>query len=239
VLGITNPPVTIKNIENAIIDRAFEEGWVVAQPPQERTGKKVAVIGSGPAGLAAAAQLNQAGHLVTVYERADRIGGLLTYGIPNMKLSKDVVARRLRLMEQEGITFVTGADVGRNVDPQELLRNNDAVLLSTGATKARDLEIPGRALKGIHFAMEFLTQNTKSLLDSHHQDGHFISAKGKKVIVVGGGDTGTDCIGTSLRTTHRSGFGSFGNGFPGTGELCCWSFGCATRPSLQLHGRAW
>lgn len=199
VLGITNPPVTIKNIENAIIDRAFEEGWVVAQPPQERTGKRVAVIGSGPAGLAAAAQLNQAGHLVTVYERADRIGGLLTYGIPNMKLSKDVVARRLHLMEQEGIKFVTGADVGRNIDPQELLRNNDAVLLSTGATKARDLEIPGRTLKGIHFAMEFLTQNTKSLLDSHHQDGHFISAKGKKVIVVGGGDTGTDCIGTSLR----------------------------------------
>lgn len=199
VLGITNPPVTIKNIENAIIDRAFQEGWVSAKPPAERTGKRVAVVGSGPAGLAAADQLNKVGHTVTVFERADRIGGLLMYGIPNMKLSKDVVDRRLRLMEEEGVQFVTGADVGRTVDPQELLKDFDAVLLSTGATKPRDLEIPGRSLNGIHFAMEFLTQNTKSLLDSQHRDGRFISAKGKRVVVVGGGDTGTDCIATSMR----------------------------------------
>ena len=199
VLGITNPPVTIKNIENAIVDRAFAEGWVTATPPKTRTGKSVAIIGSGPAGLAAADQLNRAGHSVTVYERADRIGGLLTYGIPNMKLDKDVVQRRLDLLEAEGIKFVTGADVGKNVDPKELVNSNDAVLLATGATKPRDLPIPGRELNGIHFAMEFLTANTKSLLDSQLADGNYITAKGKKVVVIGGGDTGTDCIGTSLR----------------------------------------
>jgi len=199
VLGITDPPVTIKNIENAIIDRGFAEGWVTANPPKQRTGKQVAIIGSGPAGLAAAAQLNRVGHQVTVYERADRIGGLLTYGIPNMKLSKDVVQRRLDLMEAEGIKFVTGADVGRNIDPRELVDQNDAVLMATGATKPRDLPIPGRELAGIHFAMEFLTANTKSLLDSNLSDGKFISAEGKSVIVIGGGDTGTDCIGTSMR----------------------------------------
>lgn len=199
VLGITDPPVTIKNIENAIIDRGFAEGWVTANPPKQRTGKQVAIIGSGPAGLAAAAQLNRVGHQVTVYERADRIGGLLTYGIPNMKLSKDVVQRRLDLMEAEGIKFVTGADVGRNIDPRELVDQNDAVLMATGATQPRDLPIPGRELAGIHFAMEFLTANTKSLLDSNLSDGKFISAEGKSVIVIGGGDTGTDCIGTSMR----------------------------------------
>jgi NAD(P)H-dependent glutamate synthase small subunit len=199
VLGITNPPVTIKNIENAIIDRGFKEGWVKATPPQSRTGKKVAIIGSGPAGLAAADQLNKVGHTVTVYERADRIGGLLTYGIPNMKLDKGVVQRRLDLMAAEGVTFVTNADVGKTVDPKKLMADNDAVLLSTGATKPRDLPIPGRQLKGIHFAMEFLTANTASLLDSKHADGKFISAKGKRVVVIGGGDTGCDCIGTSLR----------------------------------------
>ena len=199
VLGITNPPVTIKNIENAIIDRAFDEGWVTANPPQWRTGKSVAIIGSGPAGLAAADQLNKAGHAVTVYERADRIGGLLTYGIPNMKLDKGVVQRRLDLMLAEGIKFVTGADVGQNVDPQQLMAENHALLLSTGATNPRDLPIPGRKLNGVHFAMEFLTANTASLLDSNHADGKFISAKGKRVVVIGGGDTGCDCIGTSLR----------------------------------------
>jgi glutamate synthase (NADPH) small chain len=199
VLGITNPPVTIKNIENAIIDKAFEEGWVTASPPTTRTGKSVAIIGSGPAGLAAADQLNKAGHSVTVYERADRIGGLLTYGIPNMKLDKGVVQRRLDLMSAEGVKFVTGANVGQNVDPKQLMAENNAVLLSTGATKPRDLPIPGRELKGVHFAMEFLTANTSSLLDSNHADGKFISAKGKRVVVVGGGDTGCDCIGTSLR----------------------------------------
>ena len=199
VLGITNPPVTIKNIECAIIDRGFEEGWVVAKPPKVRSGKKIAIIGSGPAGLAAADQLNQTGHNVTVYERSDRIGGLLTYGIPNMKLDKGVVQRRLDLMAAEGVQFVTGADVGKNVDPKKLVAENDAVLLATGATKPRDLPIPGRSLRGVHFAMEFLSANTASLLDSHHADGKFISAKGKRVVVIGGGDTGCDCIGTSLR----------------------------------------
>ncbi|MCY3007575.1 MAG: glutamate synthase subunit beta [Planctomycetota bacterium] len=199
VLGITNPPVTIKNIECAIIDRGFEEGWVVAKPPKVRSGKKIAIIGSGPAGLAAADQLNQTGHSVTVYERSDRIGGLLTYGIPNMKLDKGVVQRRLDLMAAEGVQFVTRADVGKNVDPKELVAQNDAVLLATGATKPRDLPIPGRSLRGVHFAMEFLSANTASLLDSHHADGKFISAKGKRVVVIGGGDTGCDCIGTSLR----------------------------------------
>ncbi len=199
VLGITDPPVTIKNIENAIIDRGFAEGWVRPQPPEFRTGKTVAVIGSGPAGLAAAAQLNKVGHSVTVYERADRIGGLLMYGIPNMKLDKQVVQRRLDLLAAEGVRFVTGADVGRNVDARQLRSENDAILLATGATKPRDLVIPGRGLAGVHFAMEFLTANTRSLLDSAHQDGHYISARGKDVIVIGGGDTGTDCIGTSMR----------------------------------------
>ncbi len=199
VLGITNPPVTIKNIENAIIDNGFANGWVTAHPPLERTGKKIAIVGSGPAGLAAADQLNRVGHTVTVYERADRIGGLLMYGIPNMKLDKGVVQRRLDLMKAEGVTFVTNADIGKSVDGKKLVAEYDAVLLATGATKPRDLPIPGRQLKGVHFAMEFLSKNTKSLLDSQLKDDKYISAKGKKVVVVGGGDTGTDCIATSLR----------------------------------------
>lgn len=204
VLGITNPPVTIKNIENAIIDRGYAEGWVVPKPPSSRTGKSVAVVGSGPCGLAAAAQLNSAGHKVTVYERADRLGGLLMYGIPNMKLDKDVVERRLQLMRDEGVQFVVNADVGRNVDVNELIDDNDALLLATGATLARDLPIPGREARGVHMAMEFLTANTKSLLDSNLEDGNYISAKDKNVIVIGGGDTGTDCIGTSLRHGCKS-----------------------------------
>ena len=204
VLGITDPPVTIKNIENAIIDRGFAEGWVKARPPSARTGKKVAVVGSGPCGLAAADQLNKAGHEVTVYERADRVGGLLMYGIPNMKLDKAVVERRVQLLRDEGITFEVNADVGRNLDVKQLLDDNDALLLATGASLARDLPIPGRDAKGVHLAMEFLTQNTKSLLDSNHEDGNYISAKGKRVIVIGGGDTGTDCIGTSLRHGCKS-----------------------------------
>jgi glutamate synthase (NADPH/NADH) small chain len=203
VLGSVETPVTIKNIEYAIADRGFAEGWIVPNPPQTRTGKKVAVIGSGPSGLAAAAELNKAGHSVTVYERADRIGGLLMYGIPNMKLGKDVVDRRVNILREEGITFVTNADVGGTsenaIDLAQLREANDALLLCTGATNARDLPIENRELKGIYPAMEFLRANTRSLLDSNLEDGNYISAKGKKVIVIGGGDTGTDCIGTSIR----------------------------------------
>lgn len=199
VLGITDPAVTIKNIENAIVDRGWAEGWITPEPPEVRTGKSVAIVGSGPAGLAAADQLNKAGHNVTVYERADRIGGLLMYGIPNMKLDKHVVQRRLDKMSGEGVVFKTGVNVGEDITSQELLDSNDAILLATGATNPRNLNIPGRELKGVHFAMEFLTANTKSLLDSKHEDGNYINADGKKVVVIGGGDTGTDCIGTSLR----------------------------------------
>lgn len=205
VLGISEPPVTIKNIECAIVDRGFEEGWIVPEPPPMRTGKKVAVVGSGPAGLSAAAQLNKAGHWVTVFERADRIGGLLTYGIPNMKLDKrEVVDRRVKILEAEGIKFVTGCEVGKDYAAEDLRKDFDAIILAGGATKPRDLPIEGRNLKGIHFAMDFLTQNTKSLLDSSLKDGHYISAKGKDVVVIGGGDTGTDCVGTSLRHGCKS-----------------------------------
>ncbi len=199
VLGITNPPVTIKNIECSIVDRGFTEGWVVPRPPEKRTGKKVAVVGSGPAGLSCAAQLNKAGHTVMVYERADRIGGLLMYGIPNMKLAKTIVQRRVDLMAQEGITFVTKTAIGSDIPAPQLQEDFDAIVLCGGATKPRDLPADGRALNGIHFAMEFLHANTKSLLDSDHADGAYISATDKNVIVIGGGDTGTDCVGTALR----------------------------------------
>ena len=204
VLGITNPPVTIKNIENAIADKGWDEGWVTPDPPTKRTGKKVAVIGSGPAGLCAAAQLNKAGHWVTVFERADRPGGLLMYGIPNMKLDKEeVVLRRLNVLEEEGVKFVCNTEVGKDFPAENLLKEFDAVVLCTGATKPRDLPIEGRQLKGIHFAMEFLTANTQAILDKH-QNGGFISAEGKDVIIIGGGDTGTDCVGTSMRHGCKS-----------------------------------
>ena len=199
VLGINNPAVTIKNIENAIIDRGFEEGWVNAVIPVERTGKSVAVVGSGPAGLAAAEQLNTAGHTVTVYEREDRIGGLLMYGIPNMKLEKKLVERRAALMVEAGVKFVTSTNIGKDIKPAQLQKEFDAVLFATGSTIPRDLPVPGRELNGVHFAMEFLTEHTRSLLDSDLKNGEYISAKGKKVVVIGGGDTGTDCIATSLR----------------------------------------
>lgn len=204
VLGITNPPVAIKSIEQAIIDRGFEEGWVVPNPPDKRTGKTVGIVGSGPAGLAAAAQLNKAGHKVTVYERADRIGGLLTYGIPNMKLDKSVVQRRVDLLKEEGVEFIVNTEVGTDISATELHEKFDAVILAGGATNPRDLPIDGRELDGIYFAMEFLHADTKSLLDSDHEDDTFISAKDKDVIVIGGGDTGTDCVSTSLRHKCKS-----------------------------------
>lgn len=205
VLGINEDPVGIKSIECAIIDRGFEQGWMVPNPPKIRSGKTVAIIGSGPAGLAAADQLNKAGHLVTVYERADRCGGLLMYGIPNMKLDKKVVQRRIDFLADEGITFRTSTAVGEgDITLDSLRKDFDAVVLATGATVGRDLPIPNRNLTGIHFAMEFLHKNTKSLLDSELADNTYISAKGKDVIVIGGGDTGNDCIGTSVRHGAKS-----------------------------------
>ena len=204
VLGLNNPAVTIKNIELAIVDKGFEEGWIKPKLIKLRTDKKVAVVGSGPAGLAAADELNQMGHSVKVYERSDRIGGLLMYGIPNMKLGKDVVDRRVDLLKQEGIEFVTNIDVGKDVSTDELQNNFDAVIFTTGATKARDLPAENRDAKGIYPAMDYLTTNTKSLLDNGIPDESQLSAKGKNVIVIGGGDTGTDCIGTSLRQGAKS-----------------------------------
>ena len=204
VLGINAPPVTIKNIECAIVDKGWEEGWIVPEPPPVRTGKRVAVIGSGPAGLCAAAQLNRAGHLVSVFERTDRIGGLLTYGIPNMKLGKELVDRRVNQMEQEGIAFLTNTEVGKDYAADRLLKEFDAVILATGATKPRGLPpIEGADLKGIHFAMDYLTANTQAVLNGEI-NAQFVSAQGKDVVVIGGGDTGTDCVGTSMRHGCRS-----------------------------------
>ena len=201
VLGINAEPVTIKQVELTIIEEAFREGWVQASPPKIRTGKKVAVVGSGPAGLAAAAQLNLAGHLVTVFERADRIGGLLRYGIPEFKMEKSVLDRRLNLMEAEGVIFRTNANVGVNVSVEELRRDFDALLLAGGATQPRDLPIPGRELDGIHFAMEYLPLQNKRCEGDVIPEEKFITAKGKKVVIIGGGDTGADCLGTA----HRQG----------------------------------
>ncbi|MCL4176852.1 MAG: glutamate synthase subunit beta [Verrucomicrobia bacterium] len=204
VLGINAPPVTIKNIECTIIDRGWENGWVVPEAPEVRTGKRVAIVGSGPAGLCAAAQLNRAGHWVTVFEREDRIGGLLMYGIPNMKLDKkEVVQRRIDLLAREGVDFRTRTEVGRNYPAERLRQDFDAVILCTGATQPRNLPVPGRELKGVHFAMEFLTANTRALLEAR-RNGDYLSAAGKDVLVLGGGDTGTDCVGTSLRQGCRS-----------------------------------
>ena len=201
VLGINADPVTIKNIEVSIIDRAFKEGVIKASRPLTRTGKGVAVVGSGPAGLAAAAQLNQAGHWVTVFERADRIGGLLRYGIPEFKMEKQVLDRRLHLMVEEGIMFRTSANVGVNVSVEELRREFDAVLLAGGSTAPRDLPVPGRDLKGIYFAMQFLPLQNKRCEGDEIPDSEFISAKDKRVVIIGGGDTGADCLGT----VHRQG----------------------------------
>ncbi|MCD7841732.1 MAG: glutamate synthase subunit beta, partial [Lachnospiraceae bacterium] len=197
--NLDTDPVSSKANERAIIETAFATGLVKPNPPEVRTGKKVAVIGSGPSGLATAMQLNKRGHLVTVYERNDRVGGLLRYGIPNMKLDKSVIDRRVALMEAEGITFVTNANVGENVSAEDLQKEYDAIVLCCGASNPRDINAPGREAKGIYFAVDFLKATTKSLLDSNFADKKYISAKGKHVIVIGGGDTGNDCVGTSIR----------------------------------------
>ncbi|HMB94620.1 MAG TPA: glutamate synthase subunit beta [Tepidisphaeraceae bacterium] len=204
VLGINEKPVTIKNIELNIIEHAWANGWVKPEPPETRTGKKVAVVGSGPAGLACAAQLNKAGHLVTVFERADRIGGLLMYGIPNFKLEKQIVERRVKILEAEGIKFVTNANVCKNVKVENLRRDFDAIVLCGGSTKARDLPVPGRELSGIYYAMQYLPLSNKKNLGDQIADDQFITAKDKNVIILGGGDTGADCLGTSLRQGCKS-----------------------------------
>jgi glutamate synthase (NADPH/NADH) small chain len=204
VLGINNDPVTIKAVEVSIIDRAFDEGWVTAQPPETRTGRRVAVVGSGPAGLAAAAQLNRAGHTVTVFERADRIGGLLRYGIPEFKLEKRHLDRRLNLLMEEGITFRTNANVGVDISVAELKVDFDAIVLAGGSTRPRDLPVPGRELSGIHFAMDYLTLQNRVNEGEQVPHDQFISAKDKHVIIIGGGDTGADCLGTA----HRQGAAS-------------------------------
>jgi glutamate synthase (NADPH/NADH) small chain len=203
-VGLNGDPVTIKTIEQEIADRAWDEGWITPSPPLTRTGRRVAVIGSGPAGLSAADQLNRAGHDVTVFERAGRIGGLLMYGIPNMKLDKDVVSRRVRLMEEEGVEFRTGVTIGADIAVDQLQAGFDAVVLATGATVARDLAVPGRELGGIHLAMSYLRGNTRRLLDGGADAEAPIDAAGKDVIVIGGGDTGTDCVGTAIRQGARS-----------------------------------
>lgn len=197
-------PVETKENERAIIENAFAEGWVAANPPKVRTGKTVAVVGSGPSGLAAAMQLNKRGHLVTVFERSDRAGGLLRYGIPNMKLDKSVIDRRIAIMEAEGITFKTGVNVGKDITAKELTKQFDAVVLACGASNPRDINAEGRDAKGIYFAVEYLSSVTKSLLDSELKDGKAISAKDKNVIVIGGGDTGNDCVGTTIRQGAKS-----------------------------------
>ncbi|HTI44277.1 MAG TPA: glutamate synthase subunit beta [Vicinamibacterales bacterium] len=206
VLGINNDPVTIKDIEVSIIDRAYAEGWVTPQPPTTRTWKKVAVIGSGPAGLAAADQLNRAGHLVTVFEKSDRIGGLLRYGIPEFKMEKRILDRRLALMETEGVVFRPSVNVGVDVSMSRLRSDFDAILLAGGAGQPRDLNVPGRELQGIHFAMEYLTLQNRRCEGDEISDDRFISAKGRDVVIIGGGDTGADCLGTAHRQGARSVF---------------------------------
>lgn len=202
--GLNGNPVSIKENELEIIENGFEKGYIKANPPKIRTGKKVAIIGSGPSGLAAADQLNKRGHLVTVFEREDRVGGLLMYGIPNMKLEKHIIDRKIDIMKEEGVTFVTGADVGGNYKANKIIKEFDSVILTCGASNPRDINVPGRSAKGIHFAVDFLKSTTKSLLDSNLKEGTYISAKDKNVLVIGGGDTGNDCVGTSVRHGAKS-----------------------------------
>src|SRR5437667_4893380 len=204
VLRINDDPVGIKSVEHAIIDKAFEEGWVRPQPPEHKTGKKVAVVGSGPAGLAAAQQLARAGHDVSLFEKNDRIGGLLRYGIPNFKMEKHLIDRRMRQMEAEGVRFVTNAHVGQNIPVDDLRREYDALLLTGGAEWSRDLRVPGRELRGIHFAMEFLPQQNRRCEGDKVPDEGAILATGKRVVIIGGGDTGADCLGTSHRQKAAS-----------------------------------
>ena len=202
--GLNGDPVSTKENEYAIIEHAYEEGYALASPPKVRSGKRVAVVGSGPSGLAAADQLNKRGHSVTVFERSDRIGGLLMYGIPNMKLEKRIVERKRRVMEEEGISFVTGVDVGRDFKAEQLLRDFDRVVLACGASNPRDIKVPGRDAKGIYFAVDFLKANTRSLLDSEFRDGKYVNTRDKNVVIIGGGDTGNDCVGTAIRHGAKS-----------------------------------
>ena len=202
--GLYGDPVATKENEYAIIENAYEKGYALPHPPKVRTGKKVAVIGSGPSGLAVADQLNKRGHLVTVFERHDRIGGLLMYGIPNMKLEKRIIDRKIDVMKAEGITFVTNTDIGKDIKPAKLLADFDRVVLCCGSSNPRDITAPGRDAEGIYFAVDFLSRNTKSLLDSDFKDGNYVSAKGKNVIIIGGGDTGNDCVGNCMRHGCKS-----------------------------------
>lgn len=202
--GLNGDPVSVKENEYSIIENAYELGYAKAEPPKVRTGKNVAIIGSGPSGLAAADQLNSRGHKVTVFERSDRLGGLLMYGIPNMKLEKHVIERKIKIMKEEGIEFITNADVGAGTKANKILKDYDRVILACGASNPRDIKVKGRELKGIHFAVDFLKSTTKSLLDSNLSDGTYISARDKRVLVIGGGDTGNDCVGTSIRHGAKS-----------------------------------
>lgn len=202
--GLNGEAVCTKENEKAIIEKAYEEGWAAPKPPKVRTDKRIAVVGSGPSGLAVADQLNRRGHLVTVYERSDRVGGLLRYGIPNMKLEKHIIDRKIEVMKAEGVTFITDANIGENVKAKKLLEEYDSVVLACGASNPRDIKAPGRDANGIYFAVDFLKSTTKILLDSGLTDGKYISAKGKNVIVIGGGDTGNDCVGTSIRHGCKS-----------------------------------
>lgn len=202
--GLNGDPVSTKENEYAIIENAYAEGYAAANPPKVRTGKKVAVIGSGPSGLATADQLNKRGHSVTVFERSDRVGGLLMYGIPNMKLEKHIIDRKVNIMKEEGVTFVTGTDVGKDIKVDKLMHEFDRVVLACGASNPRDINAPGRDAKGIYFAVDFLKANTKSLLDSNFEDKKYIDTKNKNVVIIGGGDTGNDCLGTSIRHGAKS-----------------------------------